>query len=265
MKYYRRPALREDEGGWDFPDIGYSTDYSALGESKVRVTNKLTGFPESHSRFRRSIETGGAAWVTEVRSPATLYSVSRAFSLMEYEVEWNPDDVGKDVYLNTRLTARKQVMLPTEIMHEVWKEGDNRETTYPTGSVLARGEIRSFRNTTRSLLDFVPDENLRPGEVSLDGPDQDASFVVRVHPDLFDDRDNRADFWRAALVGAMSRLARYSEETQEDEPPVLRSVRAKLAAKDVDDWTSENYDPLAAASALEPFPNRIDYNGEEAS
>ena len=266
---HHRPMLRADGLGYDFPGVFYSNTFERTGESEARVVNILSG-PDVDS-FTKAVWYNGA-WVSEVRSPHTLYSEYATYRLddltvthsleeegtaterniWEYSVKWDPAHCTARPFLITQLCANDQIILSKEILSFVWQDGAS-SLTIPKGQVVARGEVFALEEAVASILEFVVDKQMtRNGEIRVAEPDPYYHFKVFMTQATLQSvkRERRSGIMIAALVGALARLKKSDDPAGSQ---VLGEMAARLQRQNVPTWMDEDYDPAQAATCLEAF------------
>lgn len=264
-----RPILRADGLGYDFPGVFYSNTFERTGEDEAQVVNILSG-PDV-GPFVRAILNNGA-WVSEIRSPHTLYSEYATYqlddltvnhklegentdaerSIWEYSVKWDPAQCTARPFLITQLCAHEQIILEKEILSFVWQDGPS-SLIIPKGRVLARGKVFALEEAIASILEFMVDKNMtRDGEIRVAEPDPSYHFKVFMTKATLQSvkRERRSNIMIAALVGALSRLKKSDDPAGSQ---VLGEMAALLQKANVPTWMDEDYDPAQAATFLEPF------------
>ena len=263
------PMLRADGLGYDFPGVVYRNTFERTGESEARVVNILSG-PDVDP-FTKAVWDKGA-WVSEIRSPHTLYSEYTTYqldeptvdyklegeytdaerSIWEYSVKWDPAQSTARPFLITQLCAHRPVILEKEILSFVW-QNETSSLTIPQGRVLARGEVFALEEATASILEFVVDKKMtKDGEIRVAEPDPDYHFKVFMTKATLQSvkRERRRNIMIAALVGAFARL---NQNHNPAESQVLGEIEARLQKANVPTWMDEDYDPAQAATCLERF------------
>ena len=265
-----RPMLRADGLGYDFPGVTYSNTFERVDEGEARVVNTLSG-PDVDT-FTKAVRYNGA-WVSEIRSPHTLYSEYATYQLddptlihkseregtdaekkiWEYSVKWDPAHSTARPFLITQLCAQRPVTLPKEILSFVWQDGASL-LTIPQGRVLARGEVFAMKDAVESILEFVVNKDMtRDGEIRITEPDPQYHFKVFMTQATLQSakRERRSGIMNAALVGALARLNKSHDPA---ESQVLGEIETRLMEAGVSTWMDEaGYDPAEAATCLEPF------------
>lgn len=264
-----RPMLRADGLGYDFPGVSYRNTFERTGESEARVVNILSG-PDV-GPFTRAVWDNGS-WVSEIRSPHTLYSEYATYrlddlavthsleeegtdaerSIWEYPVKWDPAHCTARPFLITQLCAHGQIILSKEMLSFVWQDGAS-SLTIPPGRVVARGEVFALEEAVASILEFVVDKQMtRNGEIRVADPDPYYHFKVFMTQATLQSvkRERRSGIMIAALVGALARLKKSDDPASSQ---VLGEMAARLQRQNVPTWMDEDYDPAQAATCLEAF------------
>lgn len=259
-----RPMLRADGLGYDFPGVTYSNTFERIDEGEARVVNTLNG-PDVDA-FTKAVRDNGA-WVSEIRSPHTLYSEYATYGLndkstyrteaenriWEYPVKWDPTQSTARPFLITQLCTHQPITLPKEILSSIWQEGASF-LVIPKGQVLARGVVFAMEEATASILEFVVDKNMtRDGEIRVAEPDHRYHFKVFMTQATLQGakREGRSGIMNAALVGALARLNKSHDPS---ESQVLGEMATRLREENVATWMDEaDYDPAQAATCLERF------------
>lgn len=264
-----RPMLRADGLGYDFPGVFYSNTFERTGEDEARVVNILRG-PDV-GPFARAVLNNGT-WVSEIRSPHTLYSEYVTYlldditiyhdrerkdtdaerNIWEYSVRWDPAQCTARPFLITQLCAHEQIILEKEILSFVWQDGPS-SLIIPKGRVLARGKVFALEEAIASILEFMVDKNMtRDGEIRVAAPDPNYHFKVFMTQSTLQNakRERRSGIMIAALVGALSRLKKNDDPAGSQ---VLGEMATLLQKANVPTWIDEDYDPAQAATFLEPF------------
>lgn len=250
MNSYSQPILRADGNSVDFLDINYKNEVEpTAGGGEARVTNVLHG--SNAGILQNLVDNEEAEWVIEIRSPAVLYSKSHHTREAIKNVTWDINETGRHipVFIISGLVTIRKVAIPTECFNEVWK--DEETFTFAQGTYLARGIIFSAEPLLSSMLEFQCDDEARPGTMRIEGPNEHIKFAVYLAKNIYTEIHRRRDVWVAALIGA---LAKFNPKDHDpDESRVLREISLRLNEKGISDWRDEDYDPVAAATCLEPF------------
>lgn len=249
MKSYSRPMIRADGNSTDFPAVEYDNKVDPTSGGEARVTNHLSG--SDAVVLQGLIDNGQAEWVIEIRSPAVLYSRSHRTRESVATVSWDINETGGPlpVFIISGLVAVKRLTLPSSILNEVWQYTDTLE--FAEGNYLARGTIFSAEPLLSSMLEFKCDDKTRPGEMRIEGPNEHIKFTVHLAKDIHTEIRQRRDVWISALIGALAKFDK--EEHDPEESRVLREISMRLTEKGVSDWCSDDFDPAAAATCLEPL------------
>lgn len=249
MKSYSRPMLRADGNSTDFLAVKYENKVVSTSTGEARVTNSLLG-PDAVV-LQELIDEGCAEWIIEVRSPAVLYSRSHRTREAVVNVSWDIKETGGPlpVFIISGLVAAKRLTLPSRTVNEVWKAADVLE--FAEGAYLARGIIFETKPLLSSMLEFKSDDNARPGEMRIEGPNEHIQFTVYLAQNIHKEIQQRRDVWISALIGALAKLD--PEEHDPANSRVLREISLRLDEKEVSDWRSDDFDPAAAATCLEPL------------
>lgn len=265
-----RPMLRADGLGYDFPGVFYSNTFERIEEGEARVVNTLSG-PDVDA-FTNTVRDNGA-WVSEIRSPHTLYSEYATYQIDDptvdykverkdtdaekriwaYPVKWDPAQSTARPFLITQLCAHRTITLPKKILSSIWQEGASH-LAIPRGQVLARGVVFAMEEAAASILKFVVDKNMtRDGEIRVAEPDHHYHFKVFMTQSTLQSvkRERRSGIMNAALVGA---LARLNKSHNPAESQVLDEMATRLREANIATWIDEaDYDPAQAATYLERF------------
>lgn len=252
MNSYSQPVLRADGNSVDFLDIEYKNEVEpTAGGGEARVTNVLHG--SNAGVLQSLVDNGVAEWVIEIRSPAVLYSRSHSTREAITTVSWDINETGGHipVFIISGLVATKQVTIFTECFNIIWKDKDT--FTFAKGTYLARGTIFSAEPLLSSMLEFQCDDEARPGTMRIEGPNEHIKFAVYLAKNIYTEIHQRRDIWVAALIGSLAKF--NPEDHNPEESRVLREISLRLNEKGVSDWCDDDYDPVAAATCLEPlFP-----------
>lgn len=252
MKSYSQPILRADGNSIDFLGIEYDNEVEATASGEARVTNLLQG-PNAFV-LQNLIDKEKAEWVIEVRSPAVLYSRSYPTREKITDVSWDVNETGGHlpVFIISGLVATQELSISAEYVNEIWSD-KNTKRHFAQGTYLARGIIYSVQPLLSSMLEFQCDDKASPGTMRIEGPNEHIKFAVYLAKNIYAEIHLRRDVWVAALIGALAKLNR--EEHDPDESRVLREISLRLNEKGISDWFDDDYDPVAAATCLEPlFP-----------
>ena len=252
MKSYSQPILRADGNSIDFLGIEYENEVESTASGKARVTNLLQG-PNAFV-LQNLIDKEEAEWVIEVRSPAVLYSRSYPTRENVDDIYWDVNETGGHlpVFIISGLVATRDLFIPAEYFNEIWSAKSTKRH-FGQGTYLARGIIYSVKPLLSSMLEFKCDDKAKPGTMRLEGPNEHIKFTVYLAKDIHTEIHLRRDVWVAALIGA---LANFNPSDHDpDESRVLREISIRLNEKGISDWCDDDYDPVAAATCLEPlFP-----------
>ena len=251
MKSYSRPMLRADGNSTDFPAVKYENEVEieSANTGEARVTNRLLG-PDAVV-LQGLIDSGCAEWVIEIRSPAVLYSKSHRTREIVATVSWDVKETGGQlpVFIISGLVVVKHLTLPPSILNEVWKDTDT--LGFAKGTYLAKGIIWVTKPLLSSMLEFKCDENARSGEMRIEGPNEHIKFTVYLDQEIHKEIEQRRDVWISALIGALAKF--HPEDHDPDDSRVLRELSQRLSDEGVSDWCSDDFDPAAAATCLEPL------------
>ena len=237
----------------DWIQARYSVEISARREPAV-IRHRLENGPE----LDRLISAGFAEWVTELRCPRTLVSRQVLTRESEQAMKLDANDIVGDAFLIPGLVAIRDVELDSSGLNRfVWP--DDQCVRVPAGWWLARGDARTTKPLTASLVQFRrdPDGRLDPGQMSVE-EDSDGGlpyFRVLLAQDLYERRDDR-DVQIAGLIGACARLPRSSMRYGGEN--VTNSVAQQLLARFEDagipNWMDDDdFDAARAATVLEAF------------
>lgn len=253
------PVLLEDGSGMDWPDAAYRPGVR-IRSGLARVTHRLDGAPA----LAELAEQGKAQWAAELRCPKTLLARVVTGAGRETVVEWTDDEVDGRAYVQPGLLAIEPLRIPAGALDGLWGADP---LDVPAGWWLARGDVRRTEDLSRSLLEFRLDESLAPGRMSVmdDSGSGELRFAVALAPDIFraaqaGDRNLRV----AALIGACghfrrlfgsegARDARDAADGEGGDDGLAAQLRGLLAEQGVADWDSDQFDPAAAATAIEEF------------
>ena len=256
MSNSRIPLLTEDGTRLDWPDAQYEPRIDRKGaEPKVTVIHVLKGA----SALADAVRRGEAEWQTEVRCPRLLHSEHFISTDDRQVVEWNKDAVdGEKTFLLSGMVSVGQTLRATdELAGAVWAPGSTVDV--PTGALLARADVRSLKPLTQSLLVFKKDDQLEDGQMRVveDTTSDDPCFNVRVAANIFSELGWNRDRRIAALIGAFAAMTRKDSQMQPggelDNHPVTKELRSRLLAGDSPAWDDEDFDPVFAATILEPM------------
>lgn len=249
MKSYSQPILRADGNSIDFLGIEYDNEVESTASGEARVTNLLQG-PNAFV-LQNLIDKEKAEWVIEVRSPAVLYSRSYPTREKIADVSWDVNETGGHlpVFIISGLVASQELSISAKYFNEVWREQDN--LTIAQGTYLARGTIFSVEPLLSSILEFKCDDKAKSGTMRLEGPNEHIKFTVYLAKDIHTEIQQRRDLWIAALIGALAKF--NPDDHNPDESRVLREISLRLNDKGIPDWYDDDYDPVAAATCLEPL------------
>ena len=262
------PILREDGTSWDWPDATYEARV-VIGDGRGKVENRLEGA----AQLDELVIGGKAAWVVELRSPATLYAGLAGLSQeRKFAFEWDKDGVTSGSYVIPGMVTTQKVDLDPAGLHTVWGENP---IVVPPGRWLVRGNARSAEQLGSSLIRLYPDPNLADGQmtVSPDTSEGDLRFHVKMSPRMFETRAKSRDVQVAALIAAFGRIPGVVELPQDvlrDEGgeapqwPVLERIKRVLEDAKVADWTDPSeYDPARAATEVERFVLTEEHRDED--
>lgn len=237
----------------DWTQARYSVEIAARREPAL-VKHRLEDCPE----LEGVLSGGLARWVTELRCPRTLLSRQVQAREPEQVIRLDEDDIVEDAFLIPGLVAVRDLELdPSGLNRFVWP-GDER-VRVPAGWWLARGDPRSTRPLTASLVRFRRDSDgrLGPGQMSVE-EDSDGGipfFRVFLAKDLFDNRRDNRDVQIAGLIGACGELPRstMSDDGENAASAVALQLLARFEEAGVPDWNDDDFDPARAATLLEAF------------
>lgn len=252
------PVLLEDGSRMDWPDAAYLPDVR-ISSGLARVTHRLEGAPV----LEELAAQGKAAWAAELRCPKTLLARVVTSDGPETRVEWTDAEVDGRAYVQPGLLAAGPLRIPAGALGELWG-GDPLDV--PAGWWLARGDVRRTEELSRSLLEFKLGEDLECGRMSVmpDSSSGELRFVARLAGDIYraaqaGDRSLHV----AALIGACGHFRHLfgaegaapegAAPDDEGDEGLAAQIREMLAARGAPDWDSDQFDPAAAATALEEF------------
>lgn len=253
MSVARVPVLLEDSSRLDWIQARYSVEIGARREPAV-VKHRLEDCPELEGVLSDSL----AQWVTELRCPRTLLSRQVLSREPEQVIRLDGDDIVEDVFLVPGLVAVRDLELdPSGLNRFVWPSDERVHV--PAGWWLARGDPRSTRPLTASLVRFRRDSDgrLGPGQMSVE-EDSDGGlpfFRVFLSQDLFDRRRDDRDVQIAGLVGACGKLPRSTmrDEGGNETSAIALQLLSRFEEAGIPDWNDDDFDPARAATVLEAF------------
>ncbi|MCY4257159.1 MAG: hypothetical protein OXE04_02570 [bacterium] len=256
MKPARFPVLFESGSSLDWHKASYRADVQLKGKKAI-IVHYLEGAPQ----LDRVIESGEAQWVTELRCPRTLLYRQERSSERTQQVAWNETEMVGQTYLVPGLVAEKDLVLDVSGLNSfVWSSSTTMEI--PCGWWLARAESRRVEPLVASLVKFRLDKNLDAGRMAVE-EDIDGSnpcFVVRMASNLYEERKDNRDIQIAGLIGACAWLPRSSmgrdtngQDREHHDHVLAQELRRRFEEAKVPDWESDDFDPVQAATVLEPF------------
>ena len=108
-------------------------------------------------------------------------------------------------------------------------------------------------------LRFHLSDDLKDGrmQVKHDESSGDLRFVAYLASDIWPRIELDRTLQISALIGALARLPKELEGIEpEDMPAVAQEIHDRLEHAGVPTWTRSEYDPVLAATAIEPFDQR---------
>jgi len=249
------PVLHHDGSRLDWLTAKY-TPTVALKHQASAVIHKLSDAPE----IEELLNTGDAAFATEIRCPRTMLSRVEPAVGNEQLIDWHDNERNDDLYLIPGIIALSDTVLTASGLHPLVR-GDRAHVEIPAGWWLARGGEYRFTPLFVSLLKFVKDndERLKPGTMSAEeaGIAGNPQFRITLAADLYDHRRESRDVQVAALIAAFGLLPRSSMRNGESNAdcPLADALRSRFEDADppIDDWDNESFDPALAATTLENF------------
>ncbi|MDE0100966.1 MAG: hypothetical protein OXN89_01165 [Bryobacterales bacterium] len=237
----------------DWTQARYIVEVEARREPAV-VKHRLEACPELEGALSGRL----ALWVTELRCPRTLLSRQVLSREPEQAIKMDGDDVVGDAFLIPGLVAVRDLELdPSGLNRFVWPSDER--VRVPAGWWLARGDPRSTRPLTASLVRFRRDSDgrLGPGQMLVE-EDSDGGlpfFRVTLAKELFDKRRDDRDVQIAGLVGACGRLPRSTlrDDGENAFNTVTLQLQARFEEAGIPDWNADDFDPAHAATVLEAF------------
>ncbi len=256
MKPARPPVLVEGGSSLDWQKASYKADVQLKGSQAI-VIHHLQDAPQLDCLLK----SGKAQWVTEVRCPRTLLYRQQQSSEPTQKVLWTADETIGQIYLVPGLVAVQDLVLePSGLNPFVWHP--NTTINIPCGWWLAKSAARQVISLTASLVKFQVDINLSDGQMAVD-EDTDGGnpcFVVRMASNIYDERKEHRDIQIAGLIGACARLPSSSmgrdsngNKRENYNHALADELRSRFEAAEVPDWSSDEFDPIQAATFLEPF------------
>ena len=259
------PVLVEGGSRLDWMTASYRADVTIKGAQAI-IVHQLTDAPELVAQ----IESGQAQWATEFRCPRTLHSREDRSQDQTQRLDWNEEEAVGDTFLLPGLVAVKDLVLdPSGLNPFGWTL--DAPVHVPAGWWLARAEARRVNPLVASLVHFKIDENLEPGQMAVneDTDGDNPYFVVRMAKDLFESRKDDRDIQIAGLIGACARLPGSSmgqDSTglngDNHDHALAQELRRRFEGAGIDDWNSDEFDPIMAATWLERFYVAVPEEGE---
>lgn len=256
MKSARLPVLIESGSSLDWHKASYMTDVKIKGSQAIVIH-----YLEGASQLDQIIKFGEAQWVTELHCPRTLLYRQERSSERTQKIVWAEEETAGQMFLVPGLVAAKDLVLdPSDLNSFVWSSSTAVEI--PCGWWLARAEARRVEPLTASLVKFRLDEKLDSGRMAVE-EDTDGGnpcFIVRMASNLYEERRDNRDIQIAGLIGACARLPFSSmgrdangQDGEHHDHALAQELRRRFEEIDVPDWESDKFDPIQAATVLEPF------------
>lgn len=246
--HHSLPVLLEDDSRFDWPDAKY-TPLVTVGGSKATIRHELQGAPA----LERAIERACAIWATELRCPKTLLSRVEVSHEPEQVVEWDRHEVDHQLYIIPGLLAKRDFELSDEGLNPLW---EGCQLQIPKGWWLARGDTSRSDTLAQSLLRFRLNKDLKNGrmQVKSDESSGDLRFVAYLASDIWPRIHTDRTLQISALIGALAQLPKTLDgRGVDDMPSVAQEIHKRLEHAEVPTWSRSEYDPVLAATAIEPF------------
>ena len=245
------PVLLEDNSRFDWPNAQY-TPLVTVGGCKATIRHVLQAAPA----LERAIEDQCAIWATELRCPKTLLSRVEVSREPRQVVEWDKHEMDHQLYIIPGILADRDFELSDEGLNPIW---ESCRLQIPRGWWLARGDTSRSDTLAQSLLRFHLSDDLKDGrmQVKPDESSGDLRFVAYLASDIWPRIELDRTLQISALIGALARLPKELEGIEpEDMPAVAQEIHDRLEHAGVPTWTRSEYDPVLAATAIEPFDQR---------
>ena len=245
----RIPLIDEAGSRMDWPHAVYRTEIQ-IGTGSATVTNTLDGADE----LKSLVADGIAMWAVEFRCPRSLMGWTHTSLDPTFSVSWEPTSVVSRVFLRPGLVTVGKVTLPPSGLHKgIW----TGPVQIPAGSWLAQGRMYASESLSSSLLRWIRDEQLPPGQMRVvpDLGSGEIVFMVHLAIDLFNRLQQSRDVQVAALIAACSHLPRLWSDAEDSDDGLYGLLRERFrqGGMDWEDDEPETFDPARAATILEQF------------
>lgn len=279
--HFEYPTVATNVG--DFPAGKYTLELNhTKNTNELEATHHLVDAP----LLQRLIDFDKAMYAVIVAEKYAAYRRCHASQESVLTLEYHPELCYGPPLFQGIVVAKEDIQVSVDAERdgtdEIWH---GAKLKIPEGAQLARTKVKQTRGQgLQGIVKFERIEDWDPEDksqlkVRID-TDTGFMFVVSLSPALANRLDGqnaeepgRREFMVAVVIGCMSALKdrygrnqRASDESSEwNAYPPLQEIAAKLKASNVEDWDAEDFDPTAAASALEPFPTKDtdDAAGEE--
>lgn len=255
----RLPVLTEDHTSLDWREAEYAINLKRVGQATALTVEHRT---KGASSLTDAVYGGQAKYVTEIRSPRSLFSSETTDFESSYRLAWDSDDVVDDqTFIVGGVVSNDGANVRVDELHEFFSIGGRSTVTLPHGWWVAKALICRLNPLLSSLITFVKSSKLEEGTMSVAEAASSGSpkFYVHLPPLLFaavHDPQNRP-LRIAALIGVFARIPNGSMSPGGElaSHPITKELLDKLDEAGVPNWIDDEseFDPALAATALEPF------------
>ncbi len=259
-----------------------STDWNNISYySKVEIENNnvttehiLECSGTNSSEIFNLIDQQYIKYVTEIRSPRTLYSESYSDFMPKHECKIDINNIGIEYYIIPTLCAVKDFKLSTNELSKVWRKRYGKTIFIRQGTIIGKSEPWVDRDKLKSLLRFeiYPDvENIPPickdnGVIKVEHHDGDTPFVAYINKatmQAINQPENMVSkqIERVAIVGILAKLHSMANkegenieesEIQSIDRRILEYMENELRKAGVPIWDEDNFDATLAGTAIAP-------------
>lgn len=254
------PILHEDGVTLDWQSASYEPQVK-VSQDGAMVVHEVRGAEDLEAAVARS----DAQWAIEVRCPATLYATVTLSSERDMAASWDAAQIDRELglFIIPGLLAVRDFQLAADGLVDLW---GSEPIEVPAGTWLARGLVNPLKPLSASLIKFRKRDDLPAGCMQVaEPPDPDSiTFTAWLAADIYPRRVER-EIWHAALIAAFAKLPEVAKRLSSDSDAwLLLEELAQKVGESAPVWTDDDYDPVRAASVLEPFlpPTESDEEGK---
>lgn len=253
------PVLEAGNTGFPNGDYTLVCEDREPGQS-FTLRHQVTGAP----LIERWLDAGKVEYVCTVAAPRSMYREMHKSDTPEQLVAWQRDELGEFPMFTPMIVARVDIqhtaVAKADGLNVIW---NGRKLILRKGSRIAVGPTFKFKSGIAGILDFIPDEELPPGQLWVEESTQDGfKFKVHLAANLFQHLKYRRDdpVGRNIMVhivsAALGILQReWSEDDNEEGWRSFRNLSGLsdlLQQNSIHHWSEEEFQPEYAATILYP-------------